>query len=239
MEKYEQINAENCYICNEFMGAFKSDLTIVTSFSEKPLFELIGKIFLKFHDFWNFNLFFSSPETFTNAVLADEIINESGVCQNCLIKLNEYDEHQTLANQIQEDIVGLIENKAIISEDDHKIKEEHDDSADAIEYEPFEGDEIYVAEGAESETFEEALEEDYHFEVVVDDTKENLKKQVRQIKSEENDYIVIELENNQRLYQCDICNKTCKDKSKLRTHREIHTEERNVICPVSNFEESL
>jgi len=34
------------------------------------------------------------------------------------------------------------------------------------------------------------------------------------------------------MYQCEICTKTFKEKSKLKSHREIHTTERNVICPI-------
>lgn len=174
-------------------------------------------------------------ETFTNSILSEEIINESGICQSCFVRFNEHDEHQTLANQIQEDIVSLMDFKILSLEEEHKVKEEHEDTTDAIEYEPFDGDEIFLAEAEDdTETFEEALEEDFHFEVVVDDTKENLRKHTaRTIKTDDScDFIVLELDN-QRVYQCDICQKTCKDKSKLRTHREIHTQERNVICPVS------
>jgi hypothetical protein len=43
MAKYEVMNMDNCYICNEFMGSFKSDLTIVTSYSEKAIFQIIGE----------------------------------------------------------------------------------------------------------------------------------------------------------------------------------------------------
>lgn len=48
MEKFEIFNTENCYICNEFMGTFKSDLTVQTGYSEKPIYQLIGKISLNF-----------------------------------------------------------------------------------------------------------------------------------------------------------------------------------------------
>lgn len=37
---------ESCYICNEYMGTFKNELTVVTSFSEKPIFELWGILHL-------------------------------------------------------------------------------------------------------------------------------------------------------------------------------------------------
>jgi hypothetical protein len=35
----------NCYICEEAMGSFKNELTIVTGYSEKPIFMLLGKSF--------------------------------------------------------------------------------------------------------------------------------------------------------------------------------------------------
>lgn len=48
MAKFEVFNTENCYICSEFMGSFKSDLTVVTGYSEKPIYQLIGKWKLMF-----------------------------------------------------------------------------------------------------------------------------------------------------------------------------------------------
>lgn len=205
--------------------------------------------------FWFFtvhsiDVFLCIIETFTNSVLSEEIVNESGVCQNCFIKFNEYDEHQTLAEQIQLDLLSLMENKIFtIEENEHveqKIKMEaveENSVNDDIEYEPFETEEMFVGdeegeEVEEDETVIESIEEDYHYEIVVDDTKENIKgKQIRSSvpkprNSDVNEFIIIELDDNSRVYQCDICLKTFKDRSKLRSHREIHTEERNVICPV-------
>lgn len=43
MEKFEIFSSENCYICNESVGSFKTDLTVVTGYSERPIFQLIGK----------------------------------------------------------------------------------------------------------------------------------------------------------------------------------------------------
>jgi hypothetical protein len=84
-------------------------------------------------------------------------------------------------------------------------------------------------------------------EVVVDDTKENIVDSIRYrpIKSEyiysptksiklEEGYKMISLDNNMRAFQCDICDKIFKDKTKLKLHREIHTDQRNVICQVLN-----
>lgn len=43
MANYEIFSYDNCYICNEFMGAFRNDLTVMTGYSEKPIYQLIGK----------------------------------------------------------------------------------------------------------------------------------------------------------------------------------------------------
>lgn len=140
-------------------------------------------------------------------------------------------------------------------EPEAKVKyEKHDDldaiegveevsNSDPIEYEPYETEEIFMTSGEDEDGNEEILAEtvqdDFHFEIVVDDTKEN-KKQTRnvtkpRIKNENQEFIIIEMDDNQKAYQCEVCFKTFKDKSKLRTHREIHTDERNVICPVSHY----
>lgn len=191
--------------------------------------------------------------------MSEGVIEEAGVCQNCFIKFNEFDEHQTLAEHIQFELVSLLNSKNYetdseqyakltleeIEESQHSV----DDTRDDVEYEQFDDEEMqeemFVADLEENqetneivETEVETTEEDFHYEVIVDDTKENIEtKEVKHIvKSKGKDdfgYIIVEMDDNMRAYQCDICQKTFKDKSKLRTHREIHTDERNVICPVS------
>lgn len=139
--------------------------------------------------------------------------------------------------------------------DEKQIKQENIED-DPIEYEP--DDEVYYeSEGIEEaivsnqEEYEEEIidpsdiiQEDYQLEVVVDDTKENIMDSIRyrpikteynysptkSIKMEDGGYKVISLENNTRAFQCDICEKIFKDKTKLKLHREIHTDQRNVIC---------
>lgn len=169
------------------------------------------------------------------------------MCQNCYIKLNEYDEHSTLAEQIQFELVSIMEKATanVIEEvdaSDHIKSEELEDVGvvEEVEYEGIEqGYEELFSGSADAEEVEETLVGgDYHYEIVVDDTKENVKREVKpkvyksaaQPRSKDTEYVVIDADN-QKAYQCDICFKTFKDKSKLRTHREIHTDERNVICP--------
>lgn len=230
----EVLSSENCFVCNDIIGHFKSELNIVTNFSERPIYQLI--------------------EAFTEVVLSEEVVNEYGICQNCLTKFNDYDELVMKAEKIQHEIVQMMETKVITvkSEDG----DEEDD--DPIEYEPlddhfdggieevFEGD-IDQFEGEIEEIVDPSemqFQEDYQLEVVVDDTKENFidsnvsrinqpvyqQSSVKDIIKKEDGYLIVELENNQRMYQCEICSKTCKDKTKLKLHREIHTNQRNVIC---------
>jgi stress-induced morphogen len=185
--------------------------------------------------------------------LSDEVIYETGVCQNCLIKFNEYDELITRAECIQVDLIKLMERKLspqekVETDEDFKIKTEENDY-DPIEFAP-EMDNLYFVDEEQAELEHSSIiqeTEGYQVEVVVDDTKENIidigrrsqalktalqsaaKEKI--IKAEDkSEYVTIELENNQLGYQCDICSKVFKDKSKLKIHREIHTTERNVIC---------
>lgn len=176
-------------------------------------------------------------------MLSEDVINDCGVCQNCLIKFNEYDELIVKAEVIQLDIVQLLENKVLTIDNskDNVAKTEVEDDDDPIEYEPLD-DMYYQEEEANDEITEEQFEEEiidptdlqFQMEVVVDDTKENLKEIIRQnnqsVKRNDEGYLIVELENNQRVYQCDVCSKICKDKTKLKLHREIHTDLRNVIC---------
>lgn len=173
------------------------------------------------------------------------------VCQSCVLKFNEYDELVSRAEAIQLDLTQLLmeARQPIYAEDDDSqddpiaVKNE-DDGDDAITFEP-----IYFEENAD-EIDPSLLHEDYQMEVVVDDTnnssepsqmpstRKGLKAALNSsfketvVKQENRNYVVVELENNQRAFQCDICSKAFKDRSKLKSHREIHTTERNVICKV-------
>lgn len=168
-----------------------------------------------------------------------------GVCQNCLLKFNEYDELVSRAEAIQLDLTNLLletRNTDAIEEqpeDEIKIKDENDD--DTITFEPIYFESI---EGPDDEI--EPLLNDYQMEVVVD-SKENfgepshatrkglkmaLNTSFKEKIEKQDDYVVVELDNKRRGYQCDICSKTFKDRSKLKSHKEIHTTERNVVCKV-------
>lgn len=57
MEKLISYSTENCIICSEFMGAFRNELTVVTGYSEKQIYELIGKRIEIFQNLFKSDLF--------------------------------------------------------------------------------------------------------------------------------------------------------------------------------------
>lgn len=162
-------------------------------------------------------------ETFSSCTLAEEILHESGLCQNCFIKFNEYDEHQSIADQIQLELVSLMDSKFVVDPIQMVKDESTDETIEAIEYENYDNEEIFtndedILEDVESEVnqgeVDEALEEDFHFEIIVDDSKEDSKNFAQpsskpRSQSQERDIATVYI-GNQKFYQCDICLKTFK-----------------------------
>jgi hypothetical protein len=44
MAKAELKQSESCFICSEYMGPFRNDLTVSTGYSEKTIGEILGKL---------------------------------------------------------------------------------------------------------------------------------------------------------------------------------------------------
>lgn len=44
MEKLEIKETENCFVCSEYMGPFKNELSVVTGYSEKPISQILGNL---------------------------------------------------------------------------------------------------------------------------------------------------------------------------------------------------
>ncbi|KAG5680920.1 hypothetical protein PVAND_010396 [Polypedilum vanderplanki] len=236
MEKVVYI--ENCMICGLLLNENKNELTLTTQFTEKPIFQLI--------------------EEFTNIHFSDEIINEGGVCSDCFNKFNEYDQYSTLAIQTKQELVALFENSSSNC-NNQPIEEEE---GDAIVEEEIEGvveieDEILTGNIVEEEEEEFITHETVDIgeqtevidliEVSYLDTdklpkkfqnpevKEKiLKTKSIKVKNEEDGTTIVQLDNNIKLFQCNICQRSFKEKSKLKAHLQIHTTERNVFCPICN-----
>lgn len=44
-------------------------------------------------------------EEFTNIKFSKDVLKEAGICQDCLIRFQEYDAHLSIANQIQLSVI--------------------------------------------------------------------------------------------------------------------------------------
>lgn len=160
------------------------------------------------------------------------------------MKFDEFDELQTKAEQIQADLVALFEASNTMQDDKPDIKSEPEQTYEESVFEMIE--EVDVKEPIEHLMIENDAP-DYNNDQIVDYEwfsmpvemiePKPIKKQPpttpkKYNKAEEN-FVVVMQGGCQKAYQCDVCQRLFKERSKLRAHRDIHTTERNVICPVS------
>jgi hypothetical protein len=152
-----------------------------------------------------------------------DVIESSGICQNCFIKFNEIDEHQLTINKIQGELLELFgATQAGAGEIKAEVKVE-DDMGEVVE--------VYEVE--------EGYSDGEHFisEVLDDDDDDGEMTEVdgkrrrgpKKKKNLDEGLIMVEVDG-QKFYQCDVCQKTCKDRYKLKNHKETHNEERNICC---------
>jgi Zinc finger, C2H2 type len=245
MEKVLTYSIDNCFVCSEYME-IRNELTIATGYSEKTIYEIFGK-----EKFSNEALVskrkFNFSEEFTNVSFTSEILEEAGICSMCYVKFNEYAEHKTIAEQIQAELVSLFD--ASNSDDIKQIPEvklEHEvfdettlmyEALEEDQHEPVddifmtsqdeeainEGDPIIVEYG----WLEDNVQPEKHFEMLPPKPK---LERPRKNKFQDNATVIL-MDDNMKLYQCDVCMRTFRERSKLKSHREIHTDQRNVICP--------
>lgn len=233
MAKTERDEWENCFICNEFMGTFKNNLTVTSSFSDKPIYQIFGKIFAGFlRTNFEGKLFGNKIlESFTSQIMSNEMIKNAAVCQNCFIKFNEFDEHQSIAFKIQQELMLLYES-SLATDMKLEIKREPETAVD------------YGIVEVMLENLDDLSDNSENFKKFTSSTspkERNLlklssrsferseKRPYKRKKNLDEGLTVVEVDGR-KIYQCEICKKLCKDRYKLKTHREIHTTERTVCC---------
>lgn len=177
-------------------------------------------------------------------------MRDAAVCDDCLIKFNEYDEYQKLSAQIHQEISSLF-----FSNLNDQDKEEENPMDLQPKTEVVDPDDVLVYHGLQNQISHEEMilaqevvdfPENVNLVEVAEIDKRNLPKKfqtmqkgekqkvvkTRSVKSEKESFTIVQLDNNIQLYQCEICSRTFKEKSKLKAHKEIHTTERNIVCPV-------
>lgn len=184
---------------------------------------------------------------FTETIITEDIITDAGICQNCFIKFDEFDELQTRAEQIQEELVSLFEASNSVHDEKPYIKTESEPIYEEALFEMIEED---AKEPDEQLLMTEQEEPDYNTDQMIVSydwlNEAEMPSEVIQPKTvrrsvpttpkanrADENFIVVMTGPDQKCYQCDVCERLFKERSKLRAHRDIHTSERNVICPVS------
>lgn len=222
MEKLEVNPNENCFICSEYMGPFKNELSVCTGYSDKPIYLVFGIFTTTKKYFGKFIRLLFILETFTKQKLSDDAIFNAGICQNCFIKFNEFDEHQSIAQRIQSEILTLYESSLSMEvEMKLEIKREVDIGEYGIVEVMLEDDDENLSDGSDMLS---KLKSSRNLK-----QRGVEKRSYRRKKNLDEGLTVVEVDG-EKIYQCDVCKKLCKDRYKLKTHREIHTSVRSVCC---------
>lgn len=174
-----------------------------------------------------------------------DIIESAGVCQNCFIKFNEIDEHQIIAEKIQMELLGLFNSNSTTFTE---VKEEEEQEEDNVKVEMgvnedlaqnheileeyYVGDEEVVV--ADEEYEEYPKESKYMTNVItkiegIKTSPGGTKRPYQRRKNPDAGLLMVYVDGI-KLYKCDICERVCKDRYKLRNHRETHQTERTICC---------
>ncbi|KAL7010982.1 hypothetical protein ACKWTF_014029 [Chironomus riparius] len=210
MSKFEINDIDNCFVCGEYMGPFKNELTVATGYSEKTVLQII--------------------ENFLESSISEVIIEKGGICQNCFIKFNEYDEHQTIANQILSELNSML----LIRESYVAPKQEQKRQFEIICNEP----EQAVIQLPGEYDLNPVLEDDIMpedikpilYDEILDIKPVIERKRSNYVKKDKDIGLVVTIINNQKFYTCEFCQKNFQSRSRLRTHRQTHSTERNFMC---------
>lgn len=213
MEKLEDLSYQGCFICHEYIGSeFRNEFSDVTTYSERSLYTMFGKFDNSFKSCCSTTHVLESLAGFK---LSEEIIMSSGVCQNCFIKLNELDEHQTVAKRIEAEILTIYHTSYEEADVKYAIKNDNEEDYSIVEV---------MLDNNEYSEESEACESN-----IVKQIKTDTKRSYRKKKDLDKGLTIIEVDGG-KIYQCEICKKTCKDRYRLKSHREIHSTERTVCC---------
>lgn len=127
--------------------------------------------------------------------MSEELVNEAGICQNCFIKFNDYDEHFTQAKRIETELLQMYESSLVVDVK-FEIKQEEDDPED------------YGIAEVMIEDEEEEVSGSYDiFKIPIKRAKSSRNAEKRSYKRKKNldeGLVVVEVDG-EKIYQCDIC----------------------------------
>lgn len=175
--------------------------------------------------------------------IPEAVINDAGICQNCFIKFNEYDEHLSIANQIQIELMTMfntnntaIETVAAFVDIKQEVKVEKEDFYFGI-------DENSIVEVVDDDVFAKDAKKKTSAKTskpVITAVMSGAYRPQRDVgnrstfvKKDKDAGLIVRMVDGIKHYQCEFCGK--KDftsRSRLKTHMQIHTNERNYMCQV-------
>lgn len=126
MEKVLTYDTDNCYICNNFLGIYRNQVKNTTNFTDRPIYEILGEYFIFIWFFIKCQqtkltiLFFL--EIFLECTLPVNMKQNSSICQECFMSIDQFDELQSKATELQNNMVNAYHR----AHSEHVyIKEEH------------------------------------------------------------------------------------------------------------------
>lgn len=160
------------------------------------------------------------------------MLEAAGICQNCFIKFNEYDEHQTLANQIQieltlmyrREVESVVDVKPVIKEETEELY--FDDFIEEIE--------VMIPDTIKSPIKKKSYSKQVKAQSALTSAIVKMPRKNTNNKVNKDVGLIVCMIDGIKHYQCEFCGK--KDftsRSRLKTHRLIHTSERNFMCQVT------
>lgn len=165
-------------------------------------------------------------------------MDEAGICQNCFVKINDFDEHQTIASHIRAELTALFTNSSDPIDVKFNVKSEQYEYQESIYEEVEETQNEPIVDDMFDEPSEEQDVNGDDFNVVEYDWTESEDVQCN-VTARDWPYLKPKPSKSKpkttdadKQWQCEVCLRYFKEKSKLKSHREIHTNERNIICPV-------
>lgn len=205
---------------------------------------------------------FLSTETFIDYKIPENILKKAVICQNCLNKLNLFDEHQTIANAIKGEFIkrhrGELSSSFVsiklepsdFTSEDHKdiveVKIE-ESSEDCNEFTPWH--DFSMSENLFMEQNEADSSDDSNTKIVktkrssaparrraLKSNTSGPKAPPRPRKPASNEEILTKYQTHEidgvPYFQCEICKSVHPTKSSITLHLQTHRTERNFICDV-------
>lgn len=201
---------------------------------------------------------FIFPETFIDYKITENILRKAVICRACVDKLNEYDEHQTIANLIREELSRKHRNQDIPSPfvsikveieqppdiflDEHKEIVQVKLEENVTPYEmctPLQDfsmvtNEYLDNEPASSNPIDVMKDCQDKLLSKIAANKKRRKYTSRQfVKDEDLSGCQIHEIDGVKHYQCEVCKKVMQRKADFIIHLHSHRTERNFICDVS------